>query len=140
MDINEVIVDFLRDNIASVHIGETVPQSVSTDYIWIQRQGDVLGDQLNWPPVIEAVTFNVECVSLDIDDSRSLTENAKELLRNCPLHSLAFSVNGTATNRKIQSFDVEDHSDDYISHSIQEDKDLHMGAFQLTAFLSDPYT
>lgn len=138
MDINETIIDYLNTQITSVHIGETVPQETTTNYIWIQRQGDTLGEQLNWPPVIESVLFDFECVSLDIDESRTLTDLAKEEIRNCPMHSLIFESSVTHS-RRIQSFDVEDHGDDYLSHSIQQDKDLHMGAFRVTAYLSDPF-
>lgn len=139
MDINETIVDFLRDNIASVHIGETVPQTVATNYIYLQRQGDNLGEQLNYPPSVESISFDLECVSLDIDAVRTLTETAKELLRTYTMHSLQFEINDTTTTRKIVAFDVEDHSDDYVPHSIQENKNLHLGAFRLTAYLGDPF-
>jgi hypothetical protein len=137
VDINEAIIDLLS-NALNVHVGETVPQSVSTDYVWIQRQGDILSEELNFPPRIDAVLFDVECVSLDIDASRTLTADAKETIRTCTPYSIEFEISGTHS-QKIHVFDVEDHSDDYLAHSIQQDKDLHFGAFRVTAYLTDPF-
>jgi hypothetical protein len=55
------------------------------------------------------------------------------------MYSLDFDISGTQT-QKIQAFDVEDHGDDYTPHSIEQDESLHVGAFRVTAYLSDPIT
>ena len=117
------------------HIGEDVPQSATDPYVWFQRQGDVLDDCLKYPPLIDSVLFDFEIVSSDIATCRILTNSVKEYLSTILLHSVSFAVDsGTQT---VHAFDIEDHDDSYIPHTVEQDAKLHIGSFRATAHLGN---
>lgn len=139
-DLSESIRSFLVTGLAdsSIHVGEDVPQEIPDEFVWFMRSGDELDDELCHPPTVLSVRFDVECVSDDIDVTRSLTHSVKELFRNAALHSVTF-VKTTGVNQRVHAFDVENHDDSYIPHNIQLDERLQIGTFQLTVHLGETY-
>jgi hypothetical protein len=136
VDVNQAIRAFVLDEITGVHVGEDVPQNISTNFIWFMRSGDVYDDQLNHPPELIAITFNFECVSQSLSQARSLAEEVKQAFRACPIHSITFDVDDSHENT-IQGFDVENHDDSYFAHNTQKDSRLHVGSFLLTAYVGE---
>lgn len=133
-DLPQSIRAFLVSELTGIHVGEDVPQSIGTDYIWFQRQGDMLDESLCHPPVIDAVIFDFECVSTDISQCRTLTNQAKAVLMNSDLHEIVYQTH-EGFDQTVHCFDVEDHDDNYIPHTVQQDAKLHIGAFRVTAHL-----
>lgn len=131
-DLSQSIRAFILTQVSGVHVGETVPQSVATSFVWFQRQGDILDDSLKHPTTIEAVLFDFECVSEDINECRTLTELVKSALMNSDLHFVTFT-NSNGLEQTIHAFDVEDHDDNYLPHTLEQDSKLHIGAFRVTA-------
>jgi hypothetical protein len=137
MDLNESIKDFLDGELTgSPHVGEVIPQEIdeSTNYVWFQRSGDLIDDNLNHPPDIIAVVFDFEIVSADVDESRELVNECKMAFLNAPFNSVSFNLSTTKT-QTVHAFDAEDHDDSYLRKITTTDESLFIGSFRLTAHL-----
>ncbi len=135
-DLPQTIIETLQGAFTSVHIGQDVPQSITSNFVFFQRQGDVQDDSLQYPPVSMAVLFDFECVSTSIASCRTLTEELKGYLSTINLNSIGYDIDNE-TSRLVHCFEVEDHDDSYIPHLVQQDAKLHIGSFRVTAHLGD---
>jgi len=145
MDITQAIREYVKNELEAdtevgvFHVGEVVPQEVSTQYVWFMRSGDVYDDnELCIPRTVLAVEFDVECCSQDIDESRLLTERTKRAFESYQLHEVDFELAG-GLSQTIQAFDVDSHDDTYYPHNLQLDENLHVGTFRVIAYLGETY-
>jgi hypothetical protein len=130
-DIMEAIRAYIvADTDITVHVGEVVPEGTGETYVYLQRSGEMVTDELCNLYSIDGITVDVECVSSDINVCRSLTTAVKKRLRGYPLHSQAFTDDYGVT-RTIHGFRVEDHDDTYIPKGLQDDSQLDLGALDV---------
>ena len=110
-------------NFTGVHVGEVIPESEQAPWIWLRLSGERFRDCTQIPQPIESTFFDIEIVSGDIDQARSLTAKLKTKLAAVALWSADFES-------LVQAIDVTDHDDDYVVQTISADDDgrLHLGA------------
>jgi hypothetical protein len=132
-DITEVIRTYILTNtdLAGVHVGEYVPEGVTSNYVWLIRSGENPTDELNNYHDIDSITLDIECVSDDIDSCRNITKEVKFWLRQYELHSVSFE-DDYGNWRTLHGFMVDDHDDTYISKALQNDDAYHVGALDVT--------
>lgn len=137
-DITEALIDYLETNtnLTGVHVGEVVPQGEEFPFVWLARSGEVLSEELCHPPSIESVLVDIEVVSDDIDESRTLANEVKNHLRVCALHSLNYT-NEAGETQTIHGFAVEDHDDSYLPRNLSDDARIHIGALNATILLGE---
>jgi len=130
-DIMEAIRAYIvADTSITVHVGEVVPEGTGETYVYLQRSGEMVTDELCNLYSIDGITLDVECVSSDINVCRSLTAAVKKRLRGYPLHSQSFT-DDYGVSRTIHGFRVEDHDDSYIPKGLQDDSQLDLGALDV---------
>lgn len=137
-DITEAVTAYLKTSadLTNYHIGEDVPHEVDYPYVWLMRSGEILSEELCHPPSIEAVTIDVEIVSDDIDEARTVTADLKQFLAIAAIHSISYT-NEAGDTQTIHAFTVEDHDDNYLPRNLDQDQRLHIGALNITILLGD---
>ena len=137
LDIMEAIRAYLLTlaNLSGVHVGEVVPEGTGETYVWLNRSGETVTDELSNVYDIDGISVDVEIVSEDIDTCRLLTRAVKFWLRRYPLHSQSFQ-DDFGNTRTIHAFRVEDHDDNYIPKGLQDDSELHVGALSVEVMYS----
>lgn len=99
---------------------DIVPEGTSPPFIWFQQSGEVPSDCLN-SSYIESTTYDVECVSDDIEEARTLTQYVKDAIRSVSLESIEFE-------QTVHTAEISTHDDSYVPKSIDEDAGEHVGA------------
>jgi hypothetical protein len=129
----EAIAALLRAgaNMSTVHVGEVIPEGNTKNYVYMIRAGEQLAEDLNNLIDIDSISVDIECVSNDIDQCRTLTQRVKWLLRGYAQHSVDF-LDDFGISRTIHGFMVEDHDDTYIPRALENDDQVHIGAMNVT--------
>jgi len=122
-------------NRSTITVGEVVPQGTGETYVWINRSGETVTDELSNVYDIDGITIDVEVVSDDIDECRLLTRELKFWLRKYTLHSQSFQ-DDFGNTRTIHAFRVDDHDDNYIPKGLQDDSELYVGALSVEVMYS----
>lgn len=132
-DIMEAIQAYLKtaSALTGIHVGEVVPEGTGETYVWLERAGEDVADELANLYAIDGISINVEVISSDINTCRLLTRQVKHWLRRYPLHSQTFQDDYGVT-RTIHGFRVEDHDDNYIPKALQDDSQLDIGALDVS--------
>lgn len=129
-DLAESLIDYIQAHFAaefpsvSIHVGEYIPQSVTTDYVWISQSSEQM-DEEAIDDVVDKISFTLEIVADDIQDCRDWTASLKTAFRDEASHSAAWNSNAEFVT-------VTDANDDYIPVNFDADNPKHLGILQLT--------
>ena len=129
-DLAESLIEFLSDELAAafptatVHVGEVVPQNITSDYVWVSQAAEIF-DEGTLSEEVDKVSFNVEVVCANIVTCREWTAAIKTALRAEPSHSAAWNGNAEFVT-------VSDASDDYVPVNLFDDDSHHVGVLSIT--------
>jgi len=117
------------------HVGEVIPQDIAKyPYVFIMKNSEVYADDLCYPRVKESISYDVEVVSDDIDETRHYSSEIKNWLMATEMHSLVFS-NDDGLEQTIHGLLVDDHDDSYTIKYPDSDERLFIGAIDVEAVL-----
>lgn len=96
----------------------TIDQDSPTTRIWFQRSGNEteLGNNSS---LLEESTFDLECMSLDIDEAQDIAKAVKTALHG---HQ------GILSTTFAHLIEVQDHQDDYQPRGQYADEGLHVAS------------
>ncbi len=123
-DLNENLVTYI-DTLTTFHVGEVVPQDVSTGYVFLQQSGETERDCLEEVATIETVFFNIEIAATDIDSVRTEAATIKSAFRELGKFPSGFES-------LVELFIITDHDDEYLYQSIDADTRLEVAALSLS--------
>ncbi len=130
-DLTEKLIAFIDATLTEAwpsttrHVGEEIPQDVTSDYVWLMQSGESTTEDLC--DEVDAVNFDVEVVCTDIATCREWTATIKQALRDEPNWSTAWGDPPQA-----QFATVSDHDDDYVPRSADSDDGIHIGSLAVT--------
>ena len=136
MELTEAIINRIREMHGIFHVGEVIPQNVGYPYIWLGKSGEEYREDLCYPPEIEFVRYDVEVVSLDIDEARIWSAELKKHLMSTELHSIQF-INDTGLRQTVHGIIVDDHDDNYIPKSPDSEERAYIAAIDVQAILGE---
>jgi len=114
-DLTLQMIDFLKSdttvNSSAATIGEIANVEDGHPFIYVRRSGSEQTDALNKNQE-DSVFFDLEITGDDINKVRDLSESVKTHLRNASWPTQISS---------IQFFDVDDHDDNYIRKTTNDD-------------------
>ena len=136
MDVTESIIRRIRSMPnPPCHVGEVIPQSiVSYPYAFMMKRGEEYSDDLCYPRHKETISYDIEVISDDIDESRQMAADIKDWLMATELHSLQFT-NDAGAKQTIHGVIVENHDDTYVPKLPDSDEKIFISAIDVEAVL-----
>lgn len=102
-----------------------VPQSSDEAYVWYGRANTDSVRTLDGVSGPLSHTFDVEAISLDVDQVQSLAALIRSRLDN---------YRGAFDDSTVKGIFVEDHNDDYVPHGIMDDRGWHVSSLSVQVF------
>src|SRR5688572_11352437 len=126
--INAYVMD--TDNIGRIHQNK-VPQDKQKPFIWFGQSGIEQATTLDQQPGMQPFsrTFDVECVSPDINEALDLAEEVRDLC-HCYRGELSADTDTTEPT-VVQGIFVHEHDDQYFPKSIDGDEGLFVAALSI---------
>lgn len=137
-DITEALITRLKAyaSLAAVHVGEVIPQEQEYPYVWLMRSGESTEDSLKLITVPDTIQVDVEIVSDDIAETRTLAAGVKNHLKSTTYGSISFTYDD-GTTKKIRAIDVDDHDDNYLYKGVDSDEQLHVAALNVSLIIGN---
>jgi len=123
-DLTENLITYVN-TLTTFHVGEVVPEHVTTGYVWIRQTGQMEHPDLAAVATVATTFYDMEVVGTDIDSVRDETAAIKAAFR-------AIGKFPSGFESVVEAFAITDHDDDYIYRSIDGDSRWQVAALSLS--------